>query len=109
MQALVEIVDRITCSFRRIFLMLSVTGIIIALILFAGVQSIAPVVANEVGERAERFGEQAIAQAAEERRARDLAREGWGYPAEGSGSASGRHQGAERGPNGNEVGGWGSE
>lgn len=101
MRALVDMVDNFTGTVRFIICAMVVVGLGAAFMLTAGVSYVAPKVAEDYGERAERIGEKAIAAAQEEARAHDLAKDGWGYSEPRAGS------GASRDAGGDEVGGWG--
>ncbi|MBX7495239.1 hypothetical protein K3172_05155 [Qipengyuania sp. 6B39] len=111
MQALVDLVGGIVGSIQKLIILMLVFGAVIWAITIFGFSSAAPVVADKMAERAERVGEKAIKAAVEERRARELARDGWGYSESSTdsyGSGSPR-EGAERDASGDVVGGWGSE
>ena len=101
MRALVDIVHNMTSTVRFIMAALVLGGIVIALLMVGGVSIIAPQVADNYGERAERLGERAIEAAQEEARAQALAEDGWGYSEPGAGETSSRDS------DGDAVGGWG--
>ena len=65
MQAFVDLVETVMGSFRRLMLFLVLGGIAVAGIITLGVATTAPVVAEEIGERAERFGDRAMERAIE--------------------------------------------
>ena len=60
MQALVDIVNGGTGSIQRIFAFFIIGGLILAGILTLGATTAAPVVADQIGARAESLGEKAI-------------------------------------------------
>lgn len=111
MQAFVDLVGGIVGSIQKLIILLMVFGAVIWAIAIYGVSSAAPAVADKMAERAERVGEKAIKAAVEERRARELARDGWGYSESSSSSYDKQHRsdGAQRDANGNLVGGWGTD
>lgn len=88
MQALVDLVGTIVGSIQRVIAFFLIAGLILALIISFGLQSAAPVVADKIGERAERFGDKAIQAAREEQRAKELVKDGWGYDSVSSASDS---------------------
>ena len=103
MRALVEIVDSFSGTVRFLICAIFLAGFVVTGMLTMGVSYVAPKVAEDYGERAERLGQQAIEAAREESRARDLAEDGWGYSEPGAGS------GSSRDASGDEVGGWGDD
>jgi len=109
MQALVDLVGTITGSIQRIIALVLVAGLILSLIVMFGLQSAAPVVADKIGERAERMGDKAIQAAREEHRAAALAKDGWGYDSSSADSERGRVTGTTKDTNGDNVGGWGTD
>ena len=84
MQAFVDLVGGIVGSIQKMILVLIGAGILISIIIGLTITATAPVVADEMGERAERFGDKAIKAAREEQRAEQLAEDGWGYGSTGS-------------------------
>lgn len=108
MRALVDLVDSLSGTVRFFIFAIMLGGIAITVVMTAGVSYVAPKVAADYGERAERFGERAIAAAREEARAQELARDGWGY--DNSQSAGSQRTGdAYGGSDRDGSGGWGSE
>ncbi len=105
MQALVDIVNGGTGSIQRIFAFFIIGGLILAGILTLGATTAAPVVADQIGARAESLGEKAIEAAQEERRAAEMGKDGWGYGESGRRSGTGSTRNAD----GERVGGWGNE
>ena len=69
MQSLVDLVHAITGSFQRVILLIGAIFIVVVLIITGGLTLTAPVVAEEIGERAEAIGERHINAAMEEQRA----------------------------------------
>ena len=109
MQPIVDIVDSVTSNMRRIVGMLVLAVIAIILIIVIGANVAAPVVAEELGERAERFGDRAMQTAVEEQRVEQLAEEGWGYSGATATGESESRASSSRDSNGEHVGGWGAE
>lgn len=89
MRALVDIVENLTSSIRFVIGLLVLAGMVVALMLTIGVSYAAPKAADSLAERAERVGEKAIEAAQQERRARDMGEDGWGYGAATGSSGSG--------------------
>jgi hypothetical protein len=92
MRALVEIVENLTSSIRFVIGMLVLAVMAFGLMLTAGASYVAPKAADSFAERAERVGEKAIKAAQQERRAKEMAKDGWGYDAAtaSAGSSSGK-------------------
>lgn len=105
MQGFVDGVNSISSGMQRIVGLIVLAIIVVTLIVVFGLRSAAPVVAEEFGERAERLGERAMEAAIEERRAEELAEEGWGYSANADSGVSS----TTRNAGGEDLGGWGSE
>lgn len=104
MRSLVDIVDNLTGVVRLIIGAIVLIGFGVTFMMTAGVSYVAPKVAADYGERAERIGEQAIQAAQEEARARELAKDGWGYEAPSSSDSYDRRSRDRDG----DAGGWGS-
>lgn len=81
MRELVSMVEAVTGTFTRSLWLLVVGALGLMAIFALMIGFTAPKVVDQVGERAERIGEKAIAAAREEKRASELARDGWGNPA----------------------------
>ncbi|WP_296718482.1 hypothetical protein [Erythrobacter sp.] len=81
MRALVDIVENLTSSIRFVIGLLVLGGMVVGLMLTIGVSYAAPKAADSLAERAERVGEKAIEAAQQERRAREMGKDGWGYGA----------------------------
>ncbi|MFU7528390.1 hypothetical protein [Qipengyuania sp. ASV99] len=109
MRAFVEIVENMTGVVRLIIGALVLCSLGFGLLMTLGMTYVAPKVAQDYGERAERIGERAIAAAQEEARARALAEDGWGYgdPAASQDSAVPPSDAAANGTSVNSSGGWG--
>ena len=103
MRAIVDLVDSLTGTVRFFIGAIVLGGLVIGMMMTAGISYVAPKVAEDYGERAERLGQEAIAAAREESRARDLAEDGWGYSEPGAGEGSSRDE------SGDDVGGWGDD
>lgn len=88
MRALVDIVQNVTSSIRFIIGMLVLFGMVIGLMLTLGATYVAPKAADSFAERAERFGDKAIAAEQKQRVAEQMAEDGWGY---GAATASAGH------------------
>lgn len=105
MRGLLDIVENMTGAFRLVIGIIALLGFLFWLTTLASISVIAPKVAKDYGERAERLGESAIAAAREEARARELGEDGWGYESsrgtESSSSSSSRRSSTD------EAGGWG--
>ncbi|MBI1403853.1 MAG: hypothetical protein GC147_11640 [Porphyrobacter sp.] len=97
MRVLVDIVENLTSSIRFIVGMLVLCGLGVGLMLTIGVSYVAPKAADSLGERAERVSAKAIRAAQEERRAKEMARDGWGYDAASASVGSGRGGSAKDG------------
>ena len=69
MQGLVDVIHAITGSFQRIVLLIGGILVVTVLIITGGVTLSAPVVAEEIGDRAEAIGERHLSAAIEEERA----------------------------------------
>lgn len=101
MRVIVDLVDSLTGTVRFVICAIVLSGIALSFFMTAGISYVAPKVAEDYGERAERLGERAIIAAQEEARARELAKDGWGYEEPGSsGSFSDRSA---------DAGGWGDD
>ena len=87
MREFVNLVDTVASSYLRGLRLLILGAIILAIIVFLFLGYAAPVVVEEVGDRAESIGDKAIEAAREEHRAAALAEEGWGYSDTASGSS----------------------
>ena len=111
MQGFVDLVGGIVGSIQKMIMLMFLFGAVIWAITIYGVTSAAPGVADKMAERAERLGEKAVQAAVEERRARELAKDGWGYAPSSTASrrTTSRADGAQRDANGELVGGWGTE
>ena len=109
MRTFVEIVENMTGVVRLIIGALVLCSLGFGLLITLGMTYVAPKVAQDYGERAERFGERAIAAAQEESRANALAEEGWGYGDASShvGSAGQTSDVTANGTSANSTGGWG--
>jgi len=107
MQALVDLVGTIAGSIQRIVALVLVAGLILSLIVTFGLQSAAPVVADKIGERAERMGDKAIQAAREEHRAAALAKDGWGYDTATDVHDYDQGSGTATDANGDSAAGWG--
>lgn len=89
MRVIADILDSFTGIVRMIVGGIVLMGLVFGLMMTVGVSYVAPQVADNYGERAERLGEKAIAAAREEERARALAEDGWGYSPETDGDGWG--------------------
>lgn len=101
MRFLVDLVDSLTGTVRFIIVAIMLSGFLFTIMTIGGISYLAPKVADNYGERAERIGDRAIAAAQEEVRNRELAKEGWGYGEPAS------HEERSRDSSGEIVGGWG--
>lgn len=79
MRALVDMVDSLTGVVRFIVGAIVLCGFAFAIIMTAGVSYVAPQVSEDVTDKAAAFGEQALAEARQQRREHELAQDGWGY------------------------------
>ncbi|TIX51453.1 hypothetical protein [Alteraurantiacibacter aquimixticola] len=105
---MVDFVDGMVGNVQRLVGMLIFAGLSLVAIIMLGLHFTAPVVAEQVSERAEALGEKAIEAAREERRAEQLADEGWGYSAASkTGFDDGNYGDVD--PYMEDTGGWGSE
>jgi hypothetical protein len=90
MREFVNLVDTVASSYLRGIRLLIFGALALALIVFLFLAYAAPVVVEEVGERAESISDKAIDAAREEQRAAAMADEGWGYSDTPASSADGR-------------------
>jgi hypothetical protein len=90
MREFVNLVDTVASSYLRGIRLLIVGGLVLAVIVFLFLAYTAPVVVEEVGERAESISDKAIEAAREEQRAAAMADEGWGYSDTTASSAESR-------------------
>ncbi len=79
MQWLVDLTGTVASTYTRIIWILILGGIAVVAIVSLLIGYATPAVVEEVGERAERISDKAIEAARDERRAEELADEGWGY------------------------------
>jgi hypothetical protein len=86
MQGIVDLVGAVSNIFTRTIWIVILGGILVVGIISLMIGYTAPVVVDQVGERAERISGRAIEAAREESRAHALAAEGWGY-SEGPGTS----------------------
>lgn len=101
MRELGDMLESVTGTVRFVIAALVLGGVVIAITMIAGISFVAPQVADNVGERAERFGDRAIEAAHEKARRRDLADDGWGD------AKLRADEGGSRESDGDPVGGWG--
>ena len=78
MQAFADMVGSIVGSIQKLIILILLLGAVIVAIAVFGISSAAPVVADKMAERAKRADERALQAAIEERRAQELAHDGWG-------------------------------
>ncbi len=88
MQGVIDIIDRVFGGIRFIIGLFVLCMFGLVLFLTAGVSYVAPQVADNVADRAERVSNRAIEAAEEAHRNERLADEGWGYGAD-DGSSNG--------------------
>jgi hypothetical protein len=81
MRSLVDIVENVTSSIRYVVGALFLLFVCLGLFVTVAASFVVPVAVDKMGERAERLGERAIQAELEQRRAEQLARDGWGYRA----------------------------
>lgn len=87
MRVFIEIAENLTSSIRFIIGTLVLGGMAIGLMMSVAASVVVPKVADSVAERAERIGEKAIIADQEQRRAEQLAKEGWGYKSSSAASS----------------------
>jgi len=105
MRALLDIVENLTSTVRFIFGIIALGFIVTGLMFTIGASYFVPKAVDSVGERAERIGEKAIIAAQEERRAADMAKDGWGYRPPSAASQRDRQRDHSR--DSHKDGGWG--
>lgn len=86
MRALVNLVENLINSIRFIIGLIFLVIMGLGLMLSVGASYVAPKAAESFAESAERVGEKAVAAAQQERRAKEMAEDGWGYSAPAGGS-----------------------
>ncbi len=96
MQTLADIIGNVMGSIRFLFLLFFCAIMGIGLLLTAGTSYVAPQVAENVADRAERVTNRAIEAAEEAHRNEQLAQEGWGYGAGNDSSSSDDDWGASK-------------
>ena len=79
MREIVDLVDSVAGTWTRTVKIVVIGGIVVAGLFMLMITLTAPAVVEEVGDRAERISDKAMAVAREEGRAHALAEEGWGY------------------------------
>lgn len=79
MREIVDLVDSVAGTWTRTVRIVVIGGIVVAGLFMLMITLTAPAVVENVGERAERISDKAMAVAREEGRAHALAEEGWGY------------------------------
>ncbi len=79
MRVFLDIVENLTSSIRFIIGTLVVGVMAVGLFMTIGASYVGHKAVDSMGERVERLGEQAIRAEQEQRRAKELAKDGWGY------------------------------
>lgn len=79
MREFVAFIEKMTDTVRFIIGAVALVAFLIVISMATSISLVAPQVADNYGERAERLGERAIQAAQEQERARELAQDGWGY------------------------------
>ena len=79
MREIVDLVDSVAGTWTRTVKIVVIGGIVVAGLFMLMITLTAPAVVEEVGDRAKRISDKAMAVAREEGRAHALAQEGWGY------------------------------
>jgi hypothetical protein len=112
MRLLSEMMDQLSSTVRLIAGLITLCVLGFGAMMTFGATVVAPQVAGDFAERAEKVGEKAIRARLEARRAQELARDGWGYNA-GTDSDAARGYGPDpdaeqlRRGGEEEIGGWG--
>lgn len=88
MRAFLDIVENLTSTVRFVFGMITLGIMTVGLMISVGASFLLPKAVDSIGERAERVGERAINAELEARRAKELAKDGWGYRSQGKDSAT---------------------
>jgi hypothetical protein len=88
MRVLLDIVESLTSSIRFVVGMVVLAMLAIGLMFTLGATYVAPQAIDSMAERAQTFGEKAIEAEREERRAADLADDGWSYDSATGSSSS---------------------
>ncbi len=100
MRVLVDLIDSIGTSIRFIFLLFFLAIFGFGVLMTAGMTYVAPKVAEEVGERADRYAEREF----QRKRNKELGKSGWGHT-----SSSGAARTPTQGEFGEDNGGWADE
>lgn len=79
MRAFFDIIETLTSTVQRIIGMIMFAIMALGMMFSIGVTYFGSKAVDSLGERAERYNEQAIRAELEARRAEDLAKDGWGY------------------------------
>ena len=79
MRAFLDVIESLTSTIRFVFGMITLGIMTFGLLISAGASFLLPKAVDSLGERAERVGERAINAELEARRAKELAKDGWGY------------------------------
>ena len=100
MRVLVDLIDSIGTSIRFIFLLFFLAIFGFGILMTAGASYVAPKVAEEVADRADRYAEREL----QMKRDKELGKSGWGYS-----SSPERARGTTQGEFGEDNGGWADE
>lgn len=95
MRALIDLVENLTSSVRYVVGVLALVLIALGLMLTVGGSYVAPKAVEVIADRAERVTTQAIEVERDERRAEQLAEDGWGYAVPASGAAESADPGSD--------------
>ncbi|MEE4205098.1 MAG: hypothetical protein V2I39_02330 [Erythrobacter sp.] len=106
MRLLSDMIDQLSTTVRLIAGLITLCVMGFGAMMTFGASVVAPQVAADFSEKAEKIAEKELAARLEAQRARELARDGWGYDAaDGYRPSSGAAQ--ERDSSGEAIGGWG--
>lgn len=105
MRLLSEMIDQLSTTVRLVMGLITLCALGFGAMMTFGAGWAAPQVAEKFAERAEKVSAKAIEARLEAERARELAKDGWGYDAgTGAGPASGYETAPQDGDE--EIGGW---
>ncbi|MDP5103986.1 MAG: hypothetical protein NWP98_08675 [Erythrobacter sp.] len=101
MRAFFDTIQNLTNTIRFVFGIFALGIMVFGLFVTIGASYVGHKAVDSIGERAERLGEKAIRAEQEQRRAQELAKDGWGYrPSDNSDKPSARRRDSESVKNG---------
>ena len=103
MRVFVDMIENLTDAVRLVVAGLVLCGFLFGFFMTAGLTFAGPQMAESIAEKAIEHNQQAVEQARQAQREREMARDGWGYGSANAGQVRSRDS------NGDPVGGWGEE